>query len=54
MSRPALQGKQPRRSVGFDITAEQYAILLQRQADHTGRISIAMLARQAFDRGLTA
>lgn len=50
--KPPLKGKQPRRAVGFDVTAEQYAVLVERQQTNPVHISIAMLARQAFERGL--
>jgi hypothetical protein len=55
LKRPSLKDKQPRRAVGFDITAEQYAALVeqQRRCRESGtRISIAMLARNAFEIGL--
>lgn len=50
--RPPLKGKQPRRSIGMHVTAEEYEILLELQQVDSRRPSITLLAREAFERGL--
>jgi hypothetical protein len=52
--KPPLKGSQPRRTVAFDITAEQYQMLIDLQAASTsmGHVSISKLARDAFELGL--